>query len=256
LQTPLPPLPPPQVHAAALAAGGFIWQQFHSNGVFSLDLKDPRPTCAAKMRAACTRGSAQVLACWLAALPLPSHSPSPVPLVLSTIRASACTHPMLVVALCADHEACTLPAPNTQGQRAGAALSAASAVLLVPHFQGRCLGPCLSVPHCAPRCASPAATGQPVSDLRSLFPRPAPPLPAPSLPLLGLCPPPPSRPPCTLQHDAALMYEFTRKAFHAPFPLPYIAEDVAMFLLVRGPFAWLGKRVLVVCRTSMLVCVV
>ena len=41
-------------------------------------------------------------------------------------------------------------------------------------------------------------------------------------------------------HESALMYEFTRKKFHDPFPLPYINEDTASFLLVRGPYAWLG----------------
>lgn len=37
-----------------------------------------------------------------------------------------------------------------------------------------------------------------------------------------------------------LLFEFTRKAFHDPFPLPFPLEDVAMFLLVRGPYAWIG----------------
>jgi len=37
-----------------------------------------------------------------------------------------------------------------------------------------------------------------------------------------------------------LMMEFTRKAFHAPFPLPFPTQDAASFLLVRGAYAWLG----------------
>ena len=37
-----------------------------------------------------------------------------------------------------------------------------------------------------------------------------------------------------------LMFEFTRKAFHDPFPLPFPTQDVASFLLVRGPYAWMG----------------
>ena len=37
-----------------------------------------------------------------------------------------------------------------------------------------------------------------------------------------------------------LMAEFTRKLFHDPFPLPYPKQDAASFLLVRGPYAWLG----------------
>jgi len=41
-------------------------------------------------------------------------------------------------------------------------------------------------------------------------------------------------------HESALQFDFTRKKFHDPFPLPFIVQDVATFLLVRGPFAWLG----------------
>merc|ERR1712080_481596 len=42
------------------------------------------------------------------------------------------------------------------------------------------------------------------------------------------------------EHESALMFEFTRKKFHDPFPLPFVSQDVASFLLVRGPFAWIG----------------
>jgi hypothetical protein len=34
--------------------------------------------------------------------------------------------------------------------------------------------------------------------------------------------------------------EFTRKSHFDPFPLPYPEQDVASFLLVRGPYSWLG----------------
>lgn len=44
------------------------------------------------------------------------------------------------------------------------------------------------------------------------------------------------------QQNSALLFEFTRKTFHDPFPLPAVVEDVAMFLLSRGPFAWLGHN--------------
>ena len=37
-----------------------------------------------------------------------------------------------------------------------------------------------------------------------------------------------------------LLFEFTRKTFHDPFPLPFVKQDVAMFLLVRGLYAWIG----------------
>eukprot|EP00911_Craspedida_sp_UC1_P001382 UC1_evm1s1043 len=40
--------------------------------------------------------------------------------------------------------------------------------------------------------------------------------------------------------NKSLLFEFTRKKFHDPFPLPFITQDVAMFLLVRGPYAWIG----------------
>jgi len=38
----------------------------------------------------------------------------------------------------------------------------------------------------------------------------------------------------------ALMFEFTRAKFHSPFPLPFAEQDAASFLLVRGPYAWIG----------------
>ena len=43
-------------------------------------------------------------------------------------------------------------------------------------------------------------------------------------------------------HDGALLFEFTRATFAKPFPLPYVQQDVAMFLLARGPYAWLGHN--------------
>ena len=43
-------------------------------------------------------------------------------------------------------------------------------------------------------------------------------------------------------HEGALLFEFTRKKFSDPFPLPFVAQDVAMFLLVRGPYAWIGHN--------------
>ena len=42
--------------------------------------------------------------------------------------------------------------------------------------------------------------------------------------------------------DGALLFEFTRATFRDPFPLPFVQQDVAMFLLVRGPYAWLGHN--------------
>lgn len=35
-------------------------------------------------------------------------------------------------------------------------------------------------------------------------------------------------------HEGALLFEFTRKTFQEPFPLPTVIEDLAQFLLVRG----------------------
>jgi hypothetical protein len=43
-------------------------------------------------------------------------------------------------------------------------------------------------------------------------------------------------------HEGALLFEFTRKTFQDPFPLPTIVQDLAQFLLVRGEFAWLGHN--------------
>ncbi len=40
----------------------------------------------------------------------------------------------------------------------------------------------------------------------------------------------------------ALLFEFTRKDFSDPFPLPNAKEDVASFLLSRGEYAWLGHN--------------
>ena len=36
------------------------------------------------------------------------------------------------------------------------------------------------------------------------------------------------------------LFEFTRKKFHDSFPLPYVVEDVAQFLLVRQEYAYIG----------------
>jgi hypothetical protein len=36
------------------------------------------------------------------------------------------------------------------------------------------------------------------------------------------------------------LFEFTRKRFHDSFPLPYVVEDVAQFLLVRQEYAYIG----------------
>lgn len=47
-----------QVHAAAIQAGGLTWPQFQQNGVYSLDLKDPRKTCAADLRLRCSSAAA------------------------------------------------------------------------------------------------------------------------------------------------------------------------------------------------------
>lgn len=40
--------------------------------------------------------------------------------------------------------------------------------------------------------------------------------------------------------DVALMFGFSRISHHVPFPLPSFEQDLATFLLVRGPYAWLG----------------
>ena len=40
----------------------------------------------------------------------------------------------------------------------------------------------------------------------------------------------------------ALLHELTRKTFTDPFPLPYVEQDVASFLLLRGPYAWIGHN--------------
>ena len=42
--------------------------------------------------------------------------------------------------------------------------------------------------------------------------------------------------------SGAFIFELTRKTFEDPFPLPFVTQDVAMFLLTRGPFAWLGHN--------------
>jgi hypothetical protein len=36
--------------------------------------------------------------------------------------------------------------------------------------------------------------------------------------------------------NSTLLFEFTRKKFHDSFPLPYVVEDVAQFLLVRQEY--------------------
>ena len=40
--------------------------------------------------------------------------------------------------------------------------------------------------------------------------------------------------------EGAFLFEFTRKNFSDVFPLPFVEQDVAQFLLSRGKFAWLG----------------
>lgn len=45
---------------------------------------------------------------------------------------------------------------------------------------------------------------------------------------------------CGNLDNSTLMYEFTKRTFHSPFPLPAVTEDVASFLLVRGPHAYIG----------------
>ena len=40
--------------------------------------------------------------------------------------------------------------------------------------------------------------------------------------------------------NKTLLFEFTRKTFHDSFPLPYVLEDVAQFLLVRQEYAYIG----------------
>lgn len=44
------------------------------------------------------------------------------------------------------------------------------------------------------------------------------------------------------QQKGAFLFELTRKDFQDPFPLPFPVEDVAQFLLTRGPYAWLGHN--------------
>ena len=41
-------------------------------------------------------------------------------------------------------------------------------------------------------------------------------------------------------HNETLLFEFTRKSFHSAFPLPFVKQDVAQFLLVRGAYAYIG----------------
>jgi len=36
------------------------------------------------------------------------------------------------------------------------------------------------------------------------------------------------------------MFDFTRATSRLPFPLPAPEQDIATFLLVRGPYAWIG----------------
>lgn len=43
-----------------------------------------------------------------------------------------------------------------------------------------------------------------------------------------------------LSSSAALFFGFTRVQHSKPFPLPAFEQDLATFLLVRGPYAWLG----------------
>lgn len=43
-------------------------------------------------------------------------------------------------------------------------------------------------------------------------------------------------------YKSSYIFEFTRKTFHDPFPLPFPNEDIAQFLLVRGPFGWIGHN--------------
>lgn len=40
--------------------------------------------------------------------------------------------------------------------------------------------------------------------------------------------------------NSTLLFEFTRKTFHDSFPLPYVVEDVAQFLLIRQEYAYIG----------------
>ena len=43
--------------------------------------------------------------------------------------------------------------------------------------------------------------------------------------------------------NKTLLFEFTRKTFHDSFPLPYVLEDVAQFLLVRQEYAYLLRAI-------------
>eukprot|EP00054_Salpingoeca_dolichothecata_P010503 m.58577 g.58577 ORF g.58577 m.58577 type:complete len:407 (-) comp19026_c0_seq2:20-1240(-) len=40
--------------------------------------------------------------------------------------------------------------------------------------------------------------------------------------------------------NMSMFFAFTRVSHHQPFPLPAFEQDLASFLLVRGPYAWLG----------------
>jgi hypothetical protein len=40
--------------------------------------------------------------------------------------------------------------------------------------------------------------------------------------------------------ENAIMYSFMKNANGSPVPLPNFSEDLASFLLIRGPYAWLG----------------
>lgn len=40
--------------------------------------------------------------------------------------------------------------------------------------------------------------------------------------------------------DYALFFGFTRVTHHQQFPLPSFMQDLAAFLLIRGPYAWIG----------------
>jgi hypothetical protein len=42
--------------------------------------------------------------------------------------------------------------------------------------------------------------------------------------------------------QGALLFVLTRKTFNEPFPLPFVTQDVASFLLTRGEYAWLGHN--------------
>ena len=50
--------------------------------------------------------------------------------------------------------------------------------------------------------------------------------------------------------NKTLQYGFTRKAFHDAFPLPFPEQDVAMFMLTRGPYAYIGHSWMVCVHPS------